>query len=167
MGFAGVAVVSAHRDFRGYARGKQMPETASPAAIPTPVKIARVIMLIQGVVIALASVFLVVDVVSAWEHGQDVGPLDHLALVLSPAQALALLWCGYRIRSTSARTLAVVVQSIALAAVLLALITTGALALIGIVVPACVVLLLTRPDVKEWYEAENPGLFPGSRDDSF
>ncbi|MGW0892217.1 hypothetical protein [Saccharopolyspora sp. NPDC002578] len=141
-----------------------MPETASPAAIPTAVKIARVVLLIQGALIALGSVVLVVDAVSAWEHGQDVGFLDYLVLILSPAQALALLWCGVRIRSSTARTLAVVVQSIALVAVLLALVTTGALALIGIVVPACVIMLLTRPDVREWYEAETPGRFPEQRD---
>lgn len=132
-----------------------MPDTVSPTAIPFPVKLARITLFAQGALLVFGTVALGLVALDLVRHGQDVEPFDHFALLITLVQAALLLWCGFRIRRGSARLLAIVVESISLAAVLFSLITTGALSLVGIVLPGCVILLLTRPDTRNWYAAEN------------
>lgn len=132
-----------------------MPDTVSPTTIPKPVKIARIVLWIQSALLIFGTILLSITVFDDLGHGQDVEPLEYFALLVTLVQAAILLWSGFQIRRGWARVLAITVESISIAGVLFTFLTAGAFSLAGLVLPAAVILLLTRPEAKNWYDAEN------------
>lgn len=137
-----------------------MSELAERSAVaPIVLRVARVILYIQGIATLILAVYAVLDLVSRIQHNQTVSGLGVLTIPLSLAMGVLILVCAVTIVSrlrTWVLPLAYVLEVIAVLIGFYNLLIVGQLTGIGqILVALAMIILLSPRHVRDWLDAES------------
>lgn len=119
---------------------------------PGPVRAARVILYIQGVLTLLVTLFVLMVVVARAQHNQRVPGFGYAVLVEGLVVGVLVLVCAALIGSGRAwiRPLVMVLEVLAIVAGVVNLLSGAFQAVIGIGLAITVMILMWRPEVTAW-----------------
>lgn len=119
---------------------------------PGPVRAARVILYIQGVLTLLVTLFVLMVVVARAQHGQRVPGFGYAVLVEGLVVGVLVLVCAVLIGSGRSwvRPLVMVLEVLAIVAGVVNLLSGAFQAVIGIGLAITVMILMWRPEVTAW-----------------
>jgi hypothetical protein len=127
---------------------------------PVVLRIARVVLYIQGIATLLLVPFAALEIVSRIQHGQDVSSLSVLVIVLSIVTGILLLVCAVTIVSRQRSWVLPTAYVLEVLGVMIGfynLLLVGQLTGIGqILIALALIILLSLHPVRDWLDADPP-----------